>query len=63
MCCNFKWKIKFENKYKIEDVFVGVIYCKIVRYYLLGIGKELLRFGIVNYIESKGVKIIYLMLF
>lgn len=46
-----------------EDVFVGVIYCKIVRYYLLGIGKELLRFGIVNYIESKGVKIIYLMLF
>lgn len=54
--------MKILVKYE-ENIFIGVIYWNIVRYYLLGIDKKFIKFGIVNFIECKGVKIIYLMLF
>lgn len=56
----YLWKENFRYE---EDVFIGMMYKKLFRYYLFGIYKEFIRYGIENYIEWKGVKVSYLIFF
>lgn len=44
-------------------MFVSLMVLLLSRYYLFGIFKEFIRYGIENYIEWKGVKVSYLIFF
>lgn len=46
-----------------KDIFLGVIYKKILWYYICGIKNNFIYIGIKNYLESKGVYVIYFRLF
>lgn len=46
-----------------KDFFLGVIYKKVLWYYIFGIKNNFIYIGIKNYLESKEVDIIYFRLF
>lgn len=56
----YLWKENFRYE---DDVLIGVMYKMLFKYYLFGIFKEFIRYGIENYIEWKGVKVSYLIFF